>query len=56
MSKSWVYKRLRSGEIPSVKLGHNYKIRREDLRRYLEDHPTAHQPTSHDLQVRDNPF
>jgi excisionase family DNA binding protein len=39
MSKSWVYRRLRSGEIPSVKLGHNYKIRREDLRRYLEDHP-----------------
>jgi excisionase family DNA binding protein len=36
MGKSWVYRRIQSGEIPSVKLGHNIKVRREDLERYLE--------------------
>jgi excisionase family DNA binding protein len=36
MGKSWVYKRIQSGEIPSVKLGHNIKVRREDLESYLE--------------------
>jgi excisionase family DNA binding protein len=35
MSKGWVYQRIRSGEIPSVKLGHNIKVRREDLEAYL---------------------
>ncbi len=37
MGKSWVYRRIKSGEIPSVKLGHNIKVRREDLERYLEE-------------------
>jgi excisionase family DNA binding protein len=36
MGKSWVYKRIQSGEIPSVKLGHNIKVRHEDLQSYLE--------------------
>jgi excisionase family DNA binding protein len=36
MGKSWVYRRLRSGEIPSVKLGRSIKVRREDLEAYLE--------------------
>ncbi len=36
MGKSWVYRRLKSGEIPSIKLGHNIKVKREDLERYLE--------------------
>ena len=36
-SKSWVYRRIRSGEISSIKLGHNIKVRREDLEGYLED-------------------
>ena len=36
MGKSWVYRRIRSGEIPSIKLGHNIKVRREDLEGYLE--------------------
>ena len=43
MGKSWVYRRIKSGEIPSVKLGHNIKIKREDLEEYLEGqryHPT----------------
>jgi excisionase family DNA binding protein len=37
MSKSWVYRRIQSGEIPSVRLGRNIKVRREDLEGYLED-------------------
>jgi excisionase family DNA binding protein len=36
MGRSWVYSRIRNGEIPSLKLGHNIKVRREDLDRYLE--------------------
>ena len=38
MGKSWVYRRLRSGEIPSVKLGRSIKVKREDLEEYLENH------------------
>jgi excisionase family DNA binding protein len=38
MGKSWVYRRLRSGEIPSVKLGRSIKVKREDLEEYLEQH------------------
>ena len=44
MGKSWVYRRIQSGEIPSVKLGRNIKVRREDLERYLEDQ--RYQPVS----------
>ena len=36
MGKSWVYRRIQSGEIPSIKLGHNVKVKREDLHQYLE--------------------
>jgi excisionase family DNA binding protein len=36
MGQSWVYKRIQSGEIPSIKLGHNFKVKREDLQQYLE--------------------
>jgi excisionase family DNA binding protein len=39
MGKSWVYQRIRSGEIPSVKLGHNIKVRRKALEEYLDQHP-----------------
>src|SRR5918993_4335399 len=44
MGKSWVYRHIQSGEIPSVKLGRNIKVRREDLEGYLENqryHPDA---------------
>ena len=43
MGKSWTYRRIRSGEIPSVKLGRSIKVRRNDLEAYLEQrssHPT----------------
>jgi excisionase family DNA binding protein len=36
MGKSWTYRRIKSGEIPSVKLGRSIKVRREDLEEYLE--------------------
>ncbi len=38
MGKSWVYRRLRSGEIPSVKLGRSIKVKRADVEEYLEKH------------------
>ena len=41
MGKSWVYRRIQSGEIPSVKLGRNIKVRREDLEGYLERQRTG---------------
>jgi excisionase family DNA binding protein len=37
MGKSWVYRHIQSGEIPSVKLGRNIKVRRENLEGYLEN-------------------
>jgi excisionase family DNA binding protein len=46
MGKSWVYRRIQSGEIPSVKLGHNIKVRREDLEEYLEGQRTGLLPQS----------
>src|SRR5919112_6383082 len=45
MGKSWVYRRIQSGEIPSVKLGRNIKVRREDLQGYLEGQ--RYQPTTY---------
>jgi len=33
---AWVYRRLRSGEIPSLKLGRALKVRREDLEEYMK--------------------
>ena len=36
MGKSWVHRKIKSGEIPSIRLGHNIKVRRKDLEEYLE--------------------
>ena len=52
MGKSWVYRRIQSGEIPSVKLGHNIKVRREDLEGYLERQRTDLLPQSPRSQPR----
>jgi excisionase family DNA binding protein len=38
MGKSWTYRRLKSGEIPSIKLGRSIKVKQEDLEEYLESH------------------
>ena len=39
MSKSWVYNRVRSGQIRSIKLGGAIKIKRADLDEYIEKQP-----------------
>ncbi len=47
MGKSWVYRNIRSGEIPSVKLGHNIKVSRQDLEAYLNrqrNRPSKEEP------------
>jgi excisionase family DNA binding protein len=44
MGKSWVYRRIHEGEIPSVKLGRTIKIRRSELEDYLEQH--RYQPSN----------
>lgn len=36
VGKSWVYKRLKTGEIPSVKVGRAFRVRHEELEEYLE--------------------
>ena len=36
MGKSWVYNKLKSGEIPSIKLGRSIRVKREDLDKYLD--------------------
>ena len=36
MGKSWVYRKLKGGEIPSIKLGSTIKVKRADLDTYLE--------------------
>ena len=36
MSKTWVHRKIKSGEIPSIRLGNNIKVRRKDLEEYLE--------------------
>jgi excisionase family DNA binding protein len=36
MSKTWVHHMIKSGEIPSIRLGNNIKVKREDLHQYLE--------------------
>jgi excisionase family DNA binding protein len=38
MGKSWLYRRLRSGEIPSIRMGRSIKVRRAELEQYLQSH------------------
>jgi excisionase family DNA binding protein len=49
MSKSWVHKRIKSGEIPSIRLGNNIKVRPKELQEYLESsryHPLGDEQDS----------
>jgi excisionase family DNA binding protein len=52
MGKSWIYRRLRSGEIPSIRLGRTIKVRRDELEEYLQRH---HYPERKVLQEGDSP-
>ena len=56
MSKGWVYQRIRSGEIPSVTLGHNIKVRREALEEYLRSQATVSQDNDKPLEGEDHPL
>jgi excisionase family DNA binding protein len=47
MGKSWLYRRLRSGEIPSIRLGRTIKVRRDELEQYLQSH---HYPAPEEVQ------
>jgi excisionase family DNA binding protein len=54
MGKSWIYRRLRSGEIPSVRLGRIIKVRRDELEEYLQSH--HHPPRAQEgLQEEESP-
>jgi excisionase family DNA binding protein len=44
MGKSWIYRRLRSGEIPSIRLGRTIKVRRDELEEYLLRHHYPERP------------
>jgi excisionase family DNA binding protein len=54
MGKSWIYRRLRSGEIPSIRLGRTIKVSRDELEQYLQKH---HYPAhvQEALQEEDSP-
>jgi excisionase family DNA binding protein len=52
MGKSWIYRRLRNGEIPSVRLGRTIKVRRDELEQYLRRH---HYPAQEALQEEESP-
>lgn len=44
MGKSWLYRKLKSGEIPSIKLGRVIKVKRSALEQYLENQATRQAP------------
>jgi excisionase family DNA binding protein len=52
MGKSWLYRKLRSGEIPSIKLGRVIKVRRSALEEYLESQ-AVQQPQNLATQLTD---
>jgi excisionase family DNA binding protein len=54
MGKSWLYRRLRSGEIPSIRLGRSIKVRRDELEQYLQSHHYPERPKEA-LQEEDSP-
>jgi excisionase family DNA binding protein len=54
MGKSWIYRRLRSGETPSVRLGRTIKVRRDELEQYLQRHHYPERPQEA-LQEEESP-
>ena len=36
MGRSWVYERIKRGDLPGVHLGGSVKVKREDLEGYIE--------------------
>jgi excisionase family DNA binding protein len=54
MGRSWLYRRLRSGEIPSIRLGRTIKVRRDELEQYLDSHHYPERPKEA-LREEDSP-
>jgi len=52
MGKSWVYRRLKNGEIPSIKLGRTIKVKRSDLEVYLES--MRYSPSAADMTLTED--
>ena len=38
MGRSWVYQQVKSGQLPSIRLGGAVKVKREDLEDYIQNH------------------
>ena len=38
VGRSWVYQRINSGQIPSVQMGGNLRVKRQDLQEYIARH------------------
>ena len=52
MGKSWVYRKLKNGEIPSIKLGRTIKVKRSDLEVYLES--MRYSPSAADMTLSED--
>ena len=39
-----VYRLIRSGDLPAVRIGHQWRIRRKDLERWLDGGGASHPP------------
>jgi excisionase family DNA binding protein len=37
VSNMTVYRLIKSGQLPAIRVGKNYRIRRSDIERYLDD-------------------
>ena len=55
MGRSWVYKHIRGGEIPSIKLGPNIKVRRAVLEEYLQRQAYLPQEEAHEAEEGEPP-
>ena len=45
VGRSWVYQQINSGQLPSVQLGGNLRVKREDLEEYIQNHRRSQQNT-----------
>ena len=45
VGRSWVYEQISSGHIPSVRLGGNLRVKREDLEEYIQKNRRSQQNT-----------
>ncbi len=43
VSNMTVYRLIKSGQLPAIRVGKNYRIRRGDIERYLSDRTVLHE-------------